>query len=103
MRFLLRATLPTDVVNEVMHDEQFMATIQRIMDDIKPEAAYFTLENGARTAYVVVDLPDAASMVKVCEPFYQSLSADVELMLVMGPEDLPSAGAHLDAALKLHG
>ena len=37
-------------------------TIQSILDDLKPEAAYFLASNGKRTALLVVNIQDASQI-----------------------------------------
>lgn len=68
--------------------------IKRILDEIKPEAAYFTSQDGHRGGIIVVDLDKASDIPRLAEPFFLELNAEVELHPVMTPEDL--AQAHLD-------
>jgi hypothetical protein len=66
--------------------------IQRIMGDIKPEAAYFTNYHGQRGAILVVDVTDPSRIPALAEPFFLSFNADVQFHVVMSPDDLGRAG-----------
>ncbi len=51
MRFLVRATIPVEVGNAMVHDPNMDKQMEKIMGDIKPEAVYFCLDKGQRTVY----------------------------------------------------
>ena len=63
-------------------------TIQPILMDIKPEAAYFSDIEGAREGYFVVNIDDASQIPAIAEPFFLKAGATVEMHRVMTPEDL---------------
>jgi hypothetical protein len=71
------------------------AKVKRILEDLKPEAAYFTELNGHRTAVLIVDLPEASKIPAIAEPWFLQFNAHLEFHPVMSPEDL--AHANLDA------
>ena len=52
----------------------------------KPEAMYFAAPDGRRTALMVFDMADPSDLVPFCEPFFQELDADVEIIPVMAPD-----------------
>jgi len=66
--------------------------IKQIMDETKPEAVYFTEQNGQRGAVMVVNLEDPSRIPFYAEPWFLNFEADVELRVVMRPEDLAKAG-----------
>jgi hypothetical protein len=68
------------------------AKLKKILDAIKPEAAYFTEKNGGRGAVLIVDLPDASKIPALAEPWFLTFEADVEFHVVMTPDDLGRAG-----------
>ncbi len=59
---------------------------------MKPEAVYFTENNGRRGAVMVVNLPDASKAPAYAEPCFLTFNADVEFHVAMTPEDLGRAG-----------
>ena len=101
MRMLLHAIFPTEPFNTLVRDGKAGEILQRIMEDIKPEAVYFTEEDGMRSALLVVDLATASGVPKIAEPFFLNFDAECRLRIVMSPEDLKNAG--LDALGKKWG
>ena len=75
-------------------------TIRSILDDLKPEAAYFLASNGKRTAYLFVDMQDASQIPAIAEPWFLAFNASVEIHPVMVPDDLAKAGSSIEAAVK---
>ena len=50
MRFLVKVNIPVDSGNAAARAGKLGETIQSILRDLKPEAVYFTDNNGQRTA-----------------------------------------------------
>jgi hypothetical protein len=48
MRFMLSFRVPTEKANPAIKDGSFNRNLRSIMDELKPEAAYFTDVDGAR-------------------------------------------------------
>ena len=95
MRFIMNVRIPHKEFNAAVKDGSAGAKLKRILDALKPEAAYFTSQQGRRTAVLVVDLPDVSKIPAVAEPWFLTFSGDVEFYPVMTPADLAQAG--LDA------
>ena len=77
--------------------------MQDYLAEVKAEAPYFTTVDGQRGGYVVLDLGDASQIPAIAEPLFLWLSADVEILPVMSPEDLGKAGPAIAAATKKWG
>ena len=92
MRILLNVKIPHATFNAAVKDGTAGAKLNKILEAIKPEAAYFTEQNGARGAVLVVDLPDASKIPALAEPWFLTFQADVEFRVAMTPEDLKRAG-----------
>jgi hypothetical protein len=60
MRVMMIASLPVETFNAAVKDGSTQAKMKKILDQLKPEAAYFTALNGKRTAILIVDLADAS-------------------------------------------
>ena len=88
MRVMARVDVPVDSGNEGIRSGVLPKTIQQFAERWHPEAAYFTVLNGQRTAYFVFDMPDSSAMPSIAEPFFMELNARVELAPVMSMEDL---------------
>ncbi len=91
MRFLVRATIPVDAGNDLVRDPDFGKRIQALMGEIKPEAAYFALESGQRTVYMVVTMADAHQLPAIAEPLWLNLSADVDFIPVLDQSEMNRA------------
>ena len=76
------------------------ATTQSILADLKPEAVYFTDDSGQRTAFIFLDMQDAAQIPAIAEPWFLAFNASVEIHPVMTPDDLARAGGAIENAVK---
>jgi len=103
MRFLLKINIPVEVGNAAIKAGSFGTTVQSILADLKPEAVYFTDDNGQRTALVFLDMQDASQIPAIVEPCMLALNARVELHPVMVPEDLMKAGPAFAQAAEKYG
>jgi hypothetical protein len=92
MRMLLNITIPHEPFNTFVRDGTAGRKIGRILDEIKPEAIYFTEQGGGRGAVAIVDVPDPSAVPRLAEPFFLTFDADVEFRVVMSPAELQNAG-----------
>lgn len=92
MRMLLHTLLPHEPFNTYLREGSAGKKLQKILDDLKPEAVYFTNYNGLRSAILIVDVAEASQVPKLAEPFFLTFNADCQFHIVMGPEDLAKAG-----------
>ncbi|PWU09760.1 MAG: panthothenate synthetase [Verrucomicrobia bacterium] len=91
MRMLLNVKIPHEPFNTAVKDGTAGAKLKKILDAIKPEAAYFTEQDGQRGGVLVVDLPDPSKIPSLVEPWLLTFQADIELRVVMTPADLEKA------------
>jgi len=89
---LLNVTIPHDSFNAAVKDGTAGQKLGRILGELKPEAAYFTEQHGRRGVVLIVDIADPSRIPAVCEPWFLTFNADVELRIVMSPDDLQKAG-----------
>lgn len=92
MRMLLNVRMPHERFNAAVRDGTAGPTLERILEDTKPEAVYFTESEGHRTAILVVDVEDSSQVPKLAEPWYLHFGADCRFRIAMTPEDLGRAG-----------
>jgi hypothetical protein len=95
MRMIVHARFPHEPFNTAVRNGSAGKTIERILEDAKPEAVYFTEYDGRRGAIMVVDVADSSRVPALAEPWLLSFNADVTFHIAMSPEDLGKAG--LDA------
>ncbi|MFZ0888561.1 MAG: hypothetical protein WA005_08930 [Candidatus Binataceae bacterium] len=86
--------------NAAARDGKLGRTIQSIVADLKPEAAYFIAEKGKRTALIFFDLPDSSHIPAVAEPWFLAFDAEVEIIPAMNAEDLAKAAPDIEKAVK---
>jgi hypothetical protein len=95
MRVLMHIKFPLEPFNSAVRDGSAGPKIQKIMEAIKPEAAYFSEHDGHRGGTLVVNMKDASELPSFAEPFFLTFNANIEFRIAMTPEDL--AKANLDA------
>lgn len=103
MRFLLKVELPVEIGNAVSKKGALGKTIRSILDEQKPEAAYFLASNGKRAGYIFVEMQDAAQIPALAEPWFHAFQASVEIIPVMTPDDLKKAEPAIAKAVKKYG
>jgi hypothetical protein len=101
MRFVLEVRIPTDRGNATIRDGSLPTTVQAILEELRPEAAYFTaVGDGFRGGFFVVNIDDASQIPAVAEPFFLAFNATVKFYAVMTPDDLMKAGPAIGAAVQ---
>jgi hypothetical protein len=104
MRMLLRVSIPVEAGNAAAKAGTLGTTIERILADLKPEAAYFFADDdGQRTGSFVFDMKDASQIPAIAEPWFLAFNANVSLRPVMNPQDLAKAGPSIGEAAKHYG
>jgi hypothetical protein len=101
MRMLMHVKIPPEEFNAAVRDGSVGKKIERILQETKPEAVYFTEYQGQRGAVMIVDLKDPSQVPTLAEPWFLLFNADVAFHVAMTPEDLGKAG--LDALGKKWG
>jgi hypothetical protein len=92
MRVLMNVRIPHEEFNAAVKDGSAGSKLNRILESIKPEAVYFTEQDGHRGAVIVVDMPDPSKIPALAEPWFLTFNADVQFRVAMTPEDLKMAG-----------
>lgn len=88
MRMMLKFTIPVERGNAAISDGMIAKTVETIMTQLRPEAAYFGPTDGKRGGMVFFDLADPSQIIEVVEPLFLNLNATTELSPVMNAEDL---------------
>jgi hypothetical protein len=92
MRFLLQISLPPEKFNQAVRDGTAGEKMRQILEEMKPEAAYFCSKDGKRGGFLVVDIADVSEMPRLAEPWFLLFDAAVEFLPAMAPQDLQRAG-----------
>ena len=92
MRMLMLVQAPHEPFNTLVREGKAGAVLNAIMDEIKPEAVYFSEMKGKRTFVLIVEVAAASRVPALAEPFFLKLQANCEFHIVMSPEDLARSG-----------
>ncbi len=103
MRFMIKIAWEVDAGNELARKGSLGSTVQSILEDLKPEAAYFSADGGKRGGFLIVNLDDASQIPAIAEPWFLAVNATVEIIPVMIPEDLAKAGDSIAKAVEKYG
>ncbi len=104
MRMLLRVSIPVESGNAAAKAGTLGTTIEKILADLKPEAAYFIADDdGNRSGSMVFDMQDQSQIPSVAEPWFLAFNAKVSIRPVMTPQDLAKAGPSIANAAKQYG
>jgi hypothetical protein len=89
---LLHVDIPHEPFNSLVRAGTAGDTLTRILDSLKPEAAYFTEQDGRRGAFLVIDVASPSDVPRFAEPFFLKFNADCRFRIVMSPQELAKAG-----------
>jgi hypothetical protein len=104
MRMLLRVSIPAETGNAAAKAGTLASTCERILADLKPEAAYFFADDsGNRSGSIVFDMKDASQIAAVAEPWFLAFKAKVSFRPVMNPQDLAAAAPSITKAVQQYG
>ena len=103
MRILMKIEMPVETANAAARKGTLGSTIHSILEEQKPEAAYFMEFNGRRTGIIVVNLDDASKIPALAEPWFLAFNASIEFHPAMIPADLAKAGADIERIAKKYG
>lgn len=95
MRMMILVECPLEPFNTMVRDGSAGPTMMKILDDTKPETAYFGEREGKRGGILIVDVAKPSDVPRLAEPWFLKFNASVEFRVCMLPQDL--AEANLDA------
>ena len=88
---MMMVEFPLEPFNSAVRNGTAGATMKKILDDAKPEAAYFGERDGKRGGVLIVDVAKPSDVPRLAEPWFLSFNAEVRFRVVMTPEDLAQA------------
>src|ERR1700679_2280266 len=103
MRMLLKATIPVEAGNAAVVNGTLGTTIQKILAELKPEAAYFTEDRGERTGWVFFDMKSSSELPAIAEPWFLAFNAKVTVRPAMNSQDLTDGMGGMQHAAKNYG
>jgi hypothetical protein len=85
---MLKAVMDTEMGNEAIQNGSLGKIIEQVVQQIKPEAAYFAAEDGQRACFMVFDMTDSSQLPVISEPLFQSGKARITISPCMNLDDL---------------
>jgi hypothetical protein len=92
MRMLMNVVIPNAKFNAAVKAGTVGQSIGRIVEATKPEAVYFTEQDGRRGCIMIVEVSEPSRIPALAEPWFLHFDADVKFRIVMSPEDLKKSG-----------
>ncbi len=99
MRTLMRVRIPTAAGNEAIRNGSLPEIVGKTLASLNAEAAYFTAEDGMRTALIFFDMADSSEIPSAAEPFFMAMDAEISFEPVMNVDEMrEGVGKAMEAA-----
>ncbi|WP_261985180.1 panthothenate synthetase [Pseudomonas arsenicoxydans] len=82
---------PNEPFNSLIKAGTAGQVIERILASIKPEAAYFTEQDGMRGGIFLVDVNEPSDIPALAEPFFLNFNASCKFRIMLSAQDLQKA------------
>jgi hypothetical protein len=103
MRVMIKFTFPVEAGNAAIRTGKVEKVMQQIIEDLKPEAAYFYPLDGERGGFFVVNMTESSQVAEIGERFFFGLNAKVEFTPVMAPDDLRKGLSSVPETIRRYG
>jgi hypothetical protein len=98
MRMMMRVQMEVEAANRAIRDGTWATVMERVMEDLQPEAVYFTAQDGRRTGFIVFDMKDVSDIPSIAEPFFMTVNASIDISPVMTVQDVQTGLEKASAA-----
>jgi hypothetical protein len=88
MRTIVKFTIPTQEANPLVKDGSIGQTMESLMGNLQPEAAYFGPIDGKRGGFIVINMEEGSDVVTKLEHLCLELRATIELFPVATADEL---------------
>ena len=100
MRNMVKFWIPVSEGNELVQTGKIGQVFQSLMDDFKPEAAYFFADEGVRSGFMILNVGEQSEFIRIAESFWFGLRAEITVTPVMSGEDLKKGLTGIEDLLK---
>jgi hypothetical protein len=88
MRMMMKVQMPTGPGNDAIKDGSLPQIMASSLEALHAEAAYFTADDGMRTALIFFEMNDSSDIPPAAEPMFMGLDARITLSPVMNAEEM---------------
>ncbi|WP_160153598.1 hypothetical protein [Microbulbifer sp. ALW1] len=88
MRLMMEVVIPVEKGNAAVSDGSLQKAFEDFEKEAKPEAAYFFVREGKRAALFIFEAKHQGELVRLNEPFFIALHAEVRVTPVLVAEEL---------------
>jgi hypothetical protein len=103
MRMMMKVTIPIEAGNAAVRNGSLGTTMQKILADLKPEAAYFAEDSGQRTGFIFFDMKESSQLPAIAEPWFLAFNASLTVRPAMTAEDLAMGMPGMQRAVQAYG
>jgi hypothetical protein len=103
MRMIMTVSIPVEAGNAAVLNGTLGSTIQQILEDLKPEAAYFADEDGKRTGFIIFDMKESSQLTAIAEPWFLAFNARLSVRPAMNLQDLQAGMPGMTRAVQKFG
>jgi hypothetical protein len=93
MRMLMKVQIPTESGNDAIKDGSLPQIVGSTLEALKAEAAYFTAEDGMRTALIFFEMSDSSEIPSAAEPLFIGMGARITFAPVMNAQEMQAGVA----------
>ncbi len=88
MHLILRFSIPVQKGNDAVSDGTLALALKSLVEKVKPEAAYFHLDDGCRAGTIVFEATDQLQIAEINEPLFEKLNAKIDIQPAIGLKEL---------------
>ncbi len=88
MRLMLRFSIPVQKGNEAASDGSMALALRELVEKVKPETAYFHLDDGQRAGTIIFEASDHLQMAAINEPLFAKLDAKIDIQPAISLDEL---------------
>jgi hypothetical protein len=100
---MIKFSFAVDSGNEAIRTGKMGKVFHQIVEELKPEAAYFCPQGGERAGFFVVEMRDSSEIVEIAERFFFGLNAKIEMTPVMTVADIEKGLAAVPGIIERYG
>lgn len=95
MRLMMTIRIPVEHGNKAIKDGSMNKAFEQLFEAIKPEASYFMMLNGMRSAILFYELDEQYKLLDIHEPLFAAMGALVDEQPVLNWDDMSKAFAEM--------